>query len=527
MSWHPLLARQFKHAQIDADTVPPPYRALLAAIDAAYQQFDAAREQLERTLDLNTAEQHQAQSEMRAVYERLIASSLDGIFAFDLTSHYTVWNPVMERLTGITRLKTLNKPAFDLLPQWLATPIPRAFQDVLAGKTVFVGDFGYRDARADQECIFDIQFTPLLDAGGSIIGGLGVMHDITQRKMAQEAQQRQYAYLDAIQEMALRLNSSVEQAELLTAIIQRVGLLLATDDVFLAVLPTAGTLAARHYGFGMFEKADSPAMALLGPIIAEAQRTSMPQVSNFAPDSVEQLSHWAVFPVLHGVQVAGLLGVARGANATAFEAGEIAVVRQLAQLAAIALQQEALNVANNRLAALATTDPLTTLPNHRNILDHMEATLTHCHQRDEPCAILFVDIDHFKTINDTWGHQAGDAVLLEVSQRLARTLRRDDVVGRYGGEEFLVLLKNVHSTDAARIAEDLRLVLCNQPFTWQTAGGGAVTLQITASMGIAIYPHHGLTRDKLIEVADGAMYRAKHEGRNRVCFATSATVKAA
>ncbi len=527
MTWHPLLARQLRRAQLDAAEVAQPYRDLFATIDAAYQQFDAERALLERTMDLNTEEQQHVHSEMRAVYERLIVSSLDGIFAIDLDGCCTVWNPVMERLTNINRLKILYQSPAKVFPQLLTPAMVLACQEVLTGKPVFIKDAAYRDAHSGHERFFDIQFTPLRKESGAIIGGLGVMHDITQRKVTHEAQQRQYAYLDAIQEMALRLNSPGELAELLAAITQRVGLLLATDDVFLTVFDADGSLVARHYGFGVFGAAIDATQESLVAGIAEVQRTGLPQLSNTVPPLLRGVPQWAIVPVFHGVHVAGVLGVARASSAAPFEVGEIAVVRQLAQLAAIALQQDALNAANARLASLATTDPLTGLPNHRDILDHLELMLGECRQQAQSCAVLFVDIDHFKTINDTWGHRAGDAVLREVSQRLAYTIRRDDAVGRYGGEEFLVLLQNVTPDEAARIAEDLRAVLCAQPVPWPTPHGLPTAIDISASMGIALYPHHGLTRDKLIEAADAAMYRAKREGRNRACFVTSATAKAA
>jgi diguanylate cyclase (GGDEF)-like protein/putative nucleotidyltransferase with HDIG domain len=136
------------------------------------------------------------------------------------------------------------------------------------------------------------------------------------------------------------------------------------------------------------------------------------------------------------------------------------------------------------------------------------------------CAILFLDIDHFKRVNDTWGHRAGDAILREVATRLQKTLRLSDVVGRYGGEEFALLLPETDIVGASETAERLRIAIAVHPCVWQSEDGSSnATIPITASIGVACYGMHGTTRERLVERADQAMYRAKQSGRNRVCVA--------
>ncbi len=185
-------------------------------------------------------------------------------------------------------------------------------------------------------------------------------------------------------------------------------------------------------------------------------------------------------------------------------------------------EHEALNLANTRLAALATTDPLTGLPNHRTIMSHIEDSLARCRDIQTICAILFLDIDHFKRINDTWGHRAGDAILREVGHRLEENLRDEDFVGRYGGEEFAMVLTDTNEDEARQIAERLRFALTEEPCSWEGEEAGqpaTKSLSVTASIGVAMYQKHGTTREVLIEAADAAMYHAKHAGRNRVYLA--------
>ena len=181
-------------------------------------------------------------------------------------------------------------------------------------------------------------------------------------------------------------------------------------------------------------------------------------------------------------------------------------------------QNETLSIANAHLSSLATTDPLTGLPNHRDIMDHIDREIKQCQATQRNCAIIFVDVDHFKCINDTWGHGAGDEVLHFVGQQLRACVRLEDYVGRYGGEEFAILLTDIEQHEAFELAERLRDAIAIQPYTWQIDENQAVAIPVTASFGLAVYPLDGITRKDLIDRADAAMYVAKHGGRNRVCL---------
>jgi len=168
----------------------------------------------------------------------------------------------------------------------------------------------------------------------------------------------------------------------------------------------------------------------------------------------------------------------------------------------------------------AAVDPVTSLPNHRTVMGKIDEELQQSQQLQHECAILFVDLDHFKSINDTYGHRAGDAVLQEVARRLRIGLRLEDFVGRYGGEEFTVVLHNTGMEGAVQVAERLRTEVATVPCTWEVEETQEIVeIPVTTSIGISIYHEHGETREALIEAADKAMYRAKHSGRNRACLA--------
>ncbi|MFG6158102.1 diguanylate cyclase domain-containing protein [Halomonas sp. 1390] len=161
---------------------------------------------------------------------------------------------------------------------------------------------------------------------------------------------------------------------------------------------------------------------------------------------------------------------------------------------------------------LAYHDTLTGLPNRRLLLERLELAMAACRRHRRSMALIFLDLDHFKAINDTHGHEAGDALLKEVAKRLLQVTRETDVVSRQGGDEFVILLGELHAPeDAARVAQ-LLLARLGDPLTI-----GDATLPIGASIGAALYPEDGDSADTLMKAADAAMYRAKQAGRHRYC----------
>jgi two-component system cell cycle response regulator len=167
--------------------------------------------------------------------------------------------------------------------------------------------------------------------------------------------------------------------------------------------------------------------------------------------------------------------------------------------------QERLRADLDRSLEMAVTDPLTGLRNRRYVRRHLEGVL-----RNSGAAVLLIDVDRFKLVNDTYGHAAGDVVLREVAERVRGHLRAADVVARYGGEEFLVVMSGAATEDGALVAERLRSAIATMPV--HTDGH---ELHITASVGVAA-GGVGAQCDDVVSAADTALYRAKNNGRNRV-----------
>jgi diguanylate cyclase (GGDEF)-like protein/PAS domain S-box-containing protein len=167
--------------------------------------------------------------------------------------------------------------------------------------------------------------------------------------------------------------------------------------------------------------------------------------------------------------------------------------------------------AEERLAHMAHHDALTNLPNRPLFFDRMQQFIALSRRDRQRLALLYLDLDGFKPVNDTFGHSVGDQLLQEAAQRIGDCVRASDTVGRIGGDEFVVLLPKVATEAAALVvAEKIRQAL-NRPFA--LAGQ---SLAISCSIGIAVYPDHGHEAVELCHHADLAMYHAKQAGRNRV-----------
>ena len=169
----------------------------------------------------------------------------------------------------------------------------------------------------------------------------------------------------------------------------------------------------------------------------------------------------------------------------------------------------------------AATDALTGLPNYRSFAVFCEDTLARAGRRGETVGLLMVDADHFKRINDDFGHEAGNMVLRRIAEAMSGSLRADDFPARYGGEELVAVCPGVSARGLFNVAERLRRTVEFMELAWE---GRAV--RVTVSVGVAAYPADASDVGGLVKAADAALYRAKEEGRNRVCGAPGILVLA-
>jgi len=165
-----------------------------------------------------------------------------------------------------------------------------------------------------------------------------------------------------------------------------------------------------------------------------------------------------------------------------------------------------------RIQHLANHDPLTNLPNRNLMSSQMKHALELSKRNKSLAAVLFIDLDQFKPVNDRWGHDAGDILLIEVAMRIRSCVRASDIVARMGGDEFVVFLSPVEDESSAlQVAEKIRAAL-TLPFNV----GAQEVARVSSSIGLAVYPHHGEDQETLLRHADNAMYVAKASGRDQV-----------
>ena len=196
-----------------------------------------------------------------------------------------------------------------------------------------------------------------------------------------------------------------------------------------------------------------------------------------------------------------------------FEPAEL--LARVSAAARVKSLQDQLRQRNLELDTMSRTDALTGLPNRREMQERMTAAISVGHRHTQPTAVLMVDVDHFKAVNDTYGHDGGDAVLRAVASRLESACRTEDSAGRWGGEEFVVVAPLTNLASAAMLAERIRTDIADM--TVRVGEGPA--LKVTVSVGVAA-GHAGVA--PLLADADAALYEAKRSGRNRVV--TSADV---
>jgi len=246
--------------------------------------------------------------------------------------------------------------------------------------------------------------------------------------------------------------------------------------------------------------------------------------SNFAQrfDAMSEFQTGSILavPLKSKGKVLGVIELVSAPGARGFNDEDFALASGIADFAAIALE----NAKNfQRVQELTLVDEHTTLFNVRHMRDLLEREVERARRFNHPLSLLFLDLDHFKQVNDTHGHLVGSALLRDVGLVLKEAVREVDTAFRYGGDEFAVLLPETGAQDARSAAERIRQCLTRHSFDM----GRGLQLQLTVSVGSATYPEHATDAVGLIDAADRAMYRVKSEGRNGVCSAAELVRSAA
>jgi diguanylate cyclase (GGDEF)-like protein len=330
-------------------------------------------------------------------------------------------------------------------------------------------------------------------------------------------ERRRASQLQAINAIAQQTTAVLELKELLAKVclliqqafqICHVSVLLK-DEEDLVVRAHHGKLTARIPEGGRL-----PAGAGLWGRALAASKTLIENNVKSSPDYVElylETGSRMCIPLVSFGQTLGVLLLDSSTPGT-FKAHDVQPLESVADICATAIQNAHYV---ERVKQLAYLDGLTGIFNRRFFELRIAEEMERARRFDSGMAVIMMDIDQFKRLNDEFGHLLGDEVLRQVSSILHQQLRKIDVVCRYGGEEFAVLLSQTNPQHALGVAEKLRRMV----ETWQFPG---VPQSVTISAGAASFPEHGHTRDELVKAADAGLYAAKQAGRNRVCMAPEA-----
>jgi diguanylate cyclase (GGDEF)-like protein/PAS domain S-box-containing protein len=420
----------------------------------------------------------------------------------------------------------------------------------------------YRLRRADGTYRWFIgRANPLRNQGGSIIKWIGTCSDIEDQKqnqqlleqqikerteeladanfrLQQEMQERDRARqeLDRQNEKMMQdLTARSQRATLLTKMGETLQSCISKDEVFAAALgfaprifPSRGAVALLNADRNLLEVAGSwhdcqiPA-PVFEPTSCWALRTGHPHLV-VAGDTTARCAHavglknsYLCIPILAQGEALGIMHFQATDELPTLGDSELSFKTTFAG-------QVGLSVANIRLRealrAQSIKDPLTGLYNRRYLAEMMEREIRRAVRAEQSLGVLMLDLDHFKKFNDTYGHDAGDTVLREAASFLTRSIRVEDIVCRYGGEEFVVILPTAELIAAQTRAERIRSKIRELAVLHQGQSLG----MITVSVGVAALPQHGTSPKALLEAADAALYRAKREGRDRVVVAERPTI---
>ncbi len=429
----------------------------------------------------------------------VIASVQDGVAVIDERGCVTEVNARLCRLTGIDRDALIGGP-----PTWA--------QDVAPG---FIGEVDLEITGPDGGTRPIILTSSALPEDGAAGGRVHILKDVTDRKLAELELRERAAEQDVLRSVATVVARGADPTEVFDLVAREVALLLGAEA---GLVTRFDPIAERGVDVGVWTAPDSsaerpPARVPLDGHAPTAQvfRTGVAaRVDDFSAIDLTTAQvltgHGYRGGVSAPVTVGGLRWGAVAALTTRDGGMRAGAEDRLARFAELVGLTVANADARARLSSQAATDPLTGLANHRAFHERLEQEVTRARDEDGELALVIVDLDRFKDVNDAFGHQVGDEVLAEAARRLAGEARFGELVARIGGEEFAWILPGSDGINAWRAAERARLAVASAEFP---RGVGTVT----ASAGIADL-NQAADAGELLRLADGALYWAKANGRN-------------
>jgi len=425
---------------------------------------------------------------------------LDTVCVVDEAGRYVYVSASCERLLGYRQEELLGRNMIDLVHPDDRERTLEAAAEIMDGrsKTHFQNRYVRKDGR-----IVEIMWSARWSEEDRL--RLAVARDITALRRAERMQAALY-----------RISEAAHAADGLPALFEHihriVGELLPAENFCVVLYDRGdGTLSFPYCAGeqhpelqGHRPAAGTPIARVIEsgePVLATA---SADAGARTAPDP--QAGHWLGIPLVASQAVIGALVVHDRADERGYTGEDRELLQFVSTQIATAIERKR---AEERLHHMARHDPLTDLPNRLLFHDRLDMALRRARRDGEFLALLYLDLNEFKEVNDTFGHEAGDQLLREIARRLTGCIRASDTAGRMGGDEFTVLMPNVSGQDCVPVVVEKIRDLLAQPFDLD-----GHTVAVSASIGSALYPVHGENRDQLFRHADAAMYadKGEHDG---------------
>ncbi|CCO07442.1 EAL domain-containing protein [Desulforamulus hydrothermalis] len=492
---------------------------------SANQELVAINEELvaiEEELRNSNEEIYRAHQKLYHILETIT----DAFIALNHNWEINYVNSEAEKLLSIKKAEVIGSNLWQLFPQLVDTFFYKRLHRVQAEQVNAHFDFYYLPGAK----WFNIHAYPSPD------GIFIYFHDVTPYKQAQEKLYQQNQYLTSLHETALALMNRLDPDELLAAIAARAASLLGTEHGWIYLANTDRSAIVLRLGIGIYKKYTGFRLQTGEGLSGKVWQTGKPLI-------VDDYSTWpgrslkfdcpdvrgaVAVPLKTGQEVIGVIGIGFVEKTKKMRTEHLNLLTGFAQLASIALDNARLyNAAQQELAErrrmeeillhMAYHDALTDLPNRSLFNDRLAVAIAQAARHKKMLAVIFLDLDYFKVVNDTLGHDMGDLLLKGIAHRLTSLLRQGDTIARIGGDEFTILLNDINRpADASRVAQK---IIDNLQEPWVI---GNHEFHITTSIGIAIYPTDGRDVETLVKNADAAMYHAKEAGRNNFQFYTPA-----
>lgn len=434
---------------------------------------------------------------------------LDAVCVVDTQGRYVFVSAAFERIFGYSPQEVIGRPMIDLVFHEDRARTLGAVDEIVAGthQPHFENRYVRKDGRI-VHIMWSAQWSPADQVR------VAVARDVTDKKRADSMQAALYAVSEAAY-------CAQDLLVLFRRVHQIIGKLLPASSFFVALYDPEHDRLSFPYHVDEHRPAPEVQELAGGSLSAEVVRTgrTVHVKRNAATDSCEparcdlaaQALDWLGVPLRAPGGVIGALVVTGYSADSRCTDGDTELLQFVSTQVAAAIERKQ---AEARLQHLARHDPLTDLPNRELFRDRLETALARAAREDLRLAVLYVDIDKFKHVNDSLGHAVGDLLLQELARRFRRCVRESDTVARVGGDEFVVLLHGIRSSaHAVLVAEKIRKAL-DRPFDVD-----GHRLSVAPSIGIALYPEHGIDCERLIARADEAMYQAKKDGGDRSLMA--------